>query len=288
MDAPGLRRGLSRYRDRAESGPPSSISARNPWTELFDGTWVVTGNVAKARAIEELHHLLDAHPDADVIDVGVVGMRPLEFWEPLLLTHPSLRVTGVDVADIERARVVADQRGWGDRVSLLHGSGYALAELFPPASFNVLVATQVLEHVSRLPLFMRQVGAVLRSGGQAFFTVDSAHFRSRFDPRYPLRLAKNLVKKGLSFVGDERHYDLPWLDREVASAAERAGLEVQVCNYYNLAPLKLIHNRLVPTEDKNAVLRRWLELEEALNESERVRLAARHMFSALYFQVTKR
>jgi SAM-dependent methyltransferase len=248
----------------------------------------VTGNVAKARTIEELHHLLGAHPDAAVVDVGVVGLKPLEFWEPLLETHPTLRITGVDVAGIERARAVADRRGWSDRISLVQGSGYALTGLFPPASFDVLVATQVLEHVARLELFMGQVARILRPGGHAFFTVDSAHFRPRFDPRRPARLVKNLVKKGLSLVGDERHYDLPWLDREVASAAEGAGLEVQVCNYYNLAPLKFIHNQLVPGEAKNAVLQRWLELEEALNQSERVRAGARHLFLGLYVQVVKR
>jgi SAM-dependent methyltransferase len=265
-----------------------SIGVRKAWPELYEGAWVVPGNVAKARAIEELHHLLEAHPEADVIDVGIVGNRPLEFWEPLLVTHPSLRLTGVDVAGIERARVVADQRGWSDRVSLVEGSGYALADLFPPASFDVLIATQVLEHVSRLPLFMRQVGGVLRCGGQAIFTVDSAHFRSRFDPRYPRRLAKNVVKKCLTVVGRERHYDLPWRDGEVAAAAEAAGLEVQVCNYYNVATLKLLHNRFVRSEDKNAVLHRWLELEEKLNESQRIRTEARHVFLGLYVQVVKR
>ena len=260
---------------------------RHPWPDLFDGEWVVTGNVAKARTIEELHHIIDAHPDVDVLDVGVVGLRPLEFWEPLLLTHASLQVTGVDVAGIERAQVVADQRGWGDRISLLEGNGYFLADLFPPASFDVLVATQVLEHVHSLPLFMRQVWAILRSGGRAFFTVDSAHFLSRFDPHHPLRLAKNLVKKGLALVGHERHYDLPWLDREVASAAEGAGLEVEVCNYYNLAPLKLIHNHLVPTGDKNAVLHSWLKLEEALNEVKSVHAGGRQLFSGLYLEILK-
>jgi SAM-dependent methyltransferase len=267
---------------------PSLIAVRNAWTELFEGPWVVTGNVAKARAIEELHHLLAAHPDADVIDVGIVGLRPLEFWEPLLVTHASLRLTGVDIAGIERAQAVADQRGWSERISLVKGSGYALTAQFPSASFDVLVATQVLEHIAHLPRFMGQAGRILRPGGHAFFTVDSAHFRSRFDLRDPRRLAKNLVKKGLSLVGNERHYDLPWRDCEIASAAEAAGFEVQVCNYYNLPPVKLIHNRLVPSEDKNAVLRRWLELEEALNESEGVRAGARHVFLGLYFHVVKR
>jgi hypothetical protein len=151
----------------------------------------------------------------------------------------------------------------------------------------VLVAMQVLEHVPRLPLFMRQASAILRSGGQAFFTVDSAHFRSRFDPRHPRRLAKNVVKKGLSLVRQERHYDLPWLDSEIAAAAEAAGLEIEVCNYYNLAAMKGLHNDLVPAEHKNSVLRTWVELEDRLNQSERVRTDARNLFFGLYFQVRK-
>jgi len=63
-------------------------------------------------------------------------------------------------------------------------------------------------------------------------------------------LAKNIVKKSLRSLGNERHYDLPWLDREIIGACNETGLEVVDCRYFNLPPLKWIHNHLMPAEKK--------------------------------------
>ena len=139
------------------------------------------------------------------------------------------------------------------QVVLQQGSGYKLKEIFAPQSYDIVTANQALEHIARLPLFMNQVAAVLRSNGQAYFTVDSAHWRSRFDPREPVRLLKNLVKKGLSLTRYERHYDLPWEDTEVEAACRQGGLKVVECGYYNLAPLKFIHNHIIPSGQKKRI-----------------------------------
>ena len=258
------------------------------WPELYTNANVLTGNVAKVKVLHKLHHLISNGSRISVLDVGCIGPRPLEFWEPLLDDRGAhFHLTGVDVMDVAPVRQMISQRGWSDKVVLYQGSGYELENLVRPQSFDVVIANQVLEHIARLPLFLRQVAAVLRSNGEGFFTVDSAHWRSRFDYREPVRLMKNIAKKGLSLVKQERHYDLPWRDHEVAAACQQAGLTVVESGYYNLSPLKFIHNHIVPLQRKNAFMRVWTELEELLNEDESLREKTKHFFMGLYLHIRK-
>jgi 2-polyprenyl-3-methyl-5-hydroxy-6-metoxy-1,4-benzoquinol methylase len=258
------------------------------WVELYRQSSVLSGNVAKMKVLEKLRAAMAETSPLAVLDVGCVGLRPLEFWEPLLGDdRAQFRLTGVDVKDVAPAREIVERRGWQERVTLRQGSGYNLTRLFPAESFDRVTATQVLEHVARLALFMEQIATVLKPGGEVFFTVDSAHWRSRFDSRDSVRLVKNVIKKSLSLVKYERHYDLPWRDHEVAAACRGAGLEVVECRYYNLAPLKFIHNHIIPAARKNAFMRLWLELEEFLNEDEAVKSRAKEYFLGFYLHVRK-
>ncbi len=246
----------------------------------------ITGNAAKIRVLMDLWSMFETGAAPRILDVGCVGPTPFDFWRPLL-EHFDFALTGVDVQGIERAAAVAEQSGWAGRVSLHRGTGYDLSALFPAAAFDVVVATQVLEHVARIERFMGEVAKVLAPGGEAFFTVDSAHWASRFGVRRPLRLAKNVVKKVLAVAGRERHYDLPWTDDEVVRAAEQAGLQAVSVRYYNLEPLKWLHNHVVAEASKNDVARRWFELEDALNDDEAVRRDGRERFMGLYVRVRK-
>jgi 2-polyprenyl-3-methyl-5-hydroxy-6-metoxy-1,4-benzoquinol methylase len=238
--------------------------------------------------LEKLHDHIANTPEVEILDIGCIGPQPLAFWEPLLSrTDARFRLTGIDVDGIEKAREMVARRGWTPSVTLLQGSGYDLENLFKPHSFDLVVATQVLEHVARIIPFMRQIQTILKAGGEAFFTLDSGHWQPRFDVQAPVRLAKNIVKKSLGSLGNERHYDLPWLDREVIAACNEVGLEVVDCRYYNLPPLKWIHNHLMPAEKKNAFIRLWLELEEFINDDAAVRDKVKNYFLVIYLQVRK-
>jgi SAM-dependent methyltransferase len=262
--------------------------SRECWSEIYTGPWIVTGNVAKVKVLYELQHMISNRSAPSILDVGCIGLQPLAFWEPLLVNFGShFHLTGVDIQGIEKAQDIVVQRGWKDWVTLRHGSGYNLINIFEPQSFNVVIATQVLEHVARPFEFMHQVAEVLCCGGEGYFTVDSAHWQPRFDRREPIRMVKNLIKKGLSLLGNERHYDLPWFDHEVSEACKHAGLEVVESRYYNLTPIKFIHNHIVPLERKNAFMHLWFELEEFLNEEEMVREKIKHFFLGLYLHVRK-
>jgi 2-polyprenyl-3-methyl-5-hydroxy-6-metoxy-1,4-benzoquinol methylase len=258
------------------------------WADLYRGPWLVTGNVAKVKVLHELQRRIEEGKSLAILDVGIVGPQPLEFWEPLLTRYAGVfHLTGVDVQGIGRAAQVVDRGGWKEQVTLRQGSGYSLAELFPPASFDLVVATQVLEHVARLPRFLEQVAVVMKPSAEAFFTIDSAHYQSRYDPRQPIRLAKNLLKKGLSLGGYEAHYDLPWRDAEVMRACEAVGLTSVDCRYYNFHPLKFLHNHVVPSAHQNAFAGAWFDLEEGLNTLQEVRSALKPFCMALYLHVRK-
>ena len=262
--------------------------SQDDWPELYTGPWIVTGNVAKVKVVHELQRCLSTGEAKSILDIGVVGPQPLEFWQPLLDGYPTqFHLNGVDVWGIDRARQVVQQGGWEKQVTLQQGNGYTLNTLFPPETFDVVVATQVLEHIARLPLFLQQVVSVMRSGAEGFFVFDSAHYQSRFDIRFPVRLAKNLVKKGLSLLGNERHYDLPWMDHEVVSLCERVGLKVIECRYYNLHPIKNIHNHIIPHAQKNAFMKLWFDLEEFINEDLDVAKKIQSLFMGVYVHVAK-
>ena len=262
--------------------------SKKPSSEIFADSCVLTGNVAKVKVLEKLHDHIANASEVEILDIGCIGPQPLAFWEPLLIrTDARFRLTGIDVDGIEKAREMVARRGWTSSVTLLQGTGYDLENLFKAHSFDIVVATQVLEHVARIIPFMRQIETVLKPGGEAFFTLDSGHWQPRFGIQDPVRLAKNIVKKSLGSLGNERHYDLPWLDREVIGACNEAGLEVVDCRYFNLPPLKWIHNHLMPAEKKNAFMRLWLELEEFINDDAAVRDKVKNYFLVIYLQVRK-
>ena len=254
--------------------------------QILIDPFVIGGNTAKLKVLLELHRRMSHRRHLNILDVGCVGLKPLEFWESLLDRH-EFHLTGVDVYGIDHARAIVKRQGWERKVTLLEGSGYDLTSLVGTSSFDVVIATQVFEHVARLAKLLKQVTAVMAVHGEAFFTLDSAHWRSRYEWRQPIRAFKNVAKKALSLVGKEQHYDLPWYDSEVVAACELAGLAVQSCRYYNVAHLKWIHNRVLAKEAKNSFLMRWFQLEEFLNDVAPGARDAREYFACLYIHALK-
>jgi 2-polyprenyl-3-methyl-5-hydroxy-6-metoxy-1,4-benzoquinol methylase len=231
------------------------------------------------RVQQEVERRVRKQSGLKILDVGAVGPRPFDLWEPLFEAG-DFHLTAVDVEGVERASSTAAMRGW--KVDVRRGSGYTLDELFEPARFDLVIATQVLEHVARIDRFMGQVARVLVPGGEAFFTFDSAHWRPRWSPRWPRRLAKNMMKKLLAGLGSERHYDLPWRAEEIIEACRAHRLDVVEVAYHNLPDVKRIHNHFTPDARKDALMSRWYELEWEVNLDPRVALATRDLFAGVY------
>lgn len=158
---------------------------------------------ASTRALEGL----------SIVDVGCGGG---------LLTIPLARLgaamVGVDAgaANVEAARVQAEKVGV--EIDWRAGTAEELAE--SGATFDVVIAMEIVEHVADLPLFLREVAKLVRPGGLLCLAT----------------LNRTLKSFALAVVGAE--YLLRWLPpgthtwskfvtpRELERAVEATGLEV--------------------------------------------------------------
>lgn len=221
------------------------------------------GNTGKTRIVELL---LELPVGTDVLDVGIAGPKPLEFWRPVF-NERAVNLTGIDHPDgIARTRDAAERFGWN--VRLLPGTGYDIP--FTDQSFDAVVATQVLEHMAHPCRFFDEASRVLRTDGDLFVTFDSAHFCARYPFRQPKRLAANVVKRLLAAFGDERHYDIPWYNWQVAGFALRSGLRLIEMGYYCLGPVKPIQNALGEPL-RTTVGNDWYAFERSLNDIPSIR-----------------
>ncbi len=76
---------------------------------------------------------------------------------------------------------------------------------FDPASFDLLVSVEVLEHVGKPRQMVREIGRVLRPGGMAFITFPRYHFPFTYDPINKLmrRNGKRAIAQGAYAFGHE-------------------------------------------------------------------------------------
>ncbi|MBI4618022.1 MAG: class I SAM-dependent methyltransferase [Planctomycetes bacterium] len=247
------------------------------------------GNVAKYRLALDMAQALRQRIGARVLDVGCVGPgRPLELWRPFLEDDTlDFRLVGVDVAGIDETLCQMAGARWSARVELLEGSAYELDRLLGEQQFEFLVSTQVLEHLARYPRFIAGAARHVLPGGEVFLTLDSAHFGGKFPARRPALLGKRVAKALLARLGNESHYDIPLYDRELEREFERAGLAVRTRRYYNLGPLKALHNHVLPESERDRFLETWWELEEMLNRATVFGEHEKSLFRCLYYHLRK-
>lgn len=221
----------------------------------------MTGNLAKDRIILELGSLFSSEPKRvfRVLDVGVTGPRPLQFWEPLF-AHPNFELTGVDVdaPSIEKlaARTLPPQAARFEALS-----GYDIAGRFGEDAFDIIVSTQVLEHMRRPERFVEAAFRALAPGGLLFLCFDSGDF-----PRPSSALKEMLKGLVVRVTGSERYHDKDIPSAEAASLLERSGFRILERRWYNIHPMKRIQNHEVAEEARLEIGRLWLALEDALND----------------------
>lgn len=246
---------------------------------LFERPELLTGNTAKIRVIVELaDRLASAQRPLEILDVGCAGPTPFNQWRYLLAEFPErIRLTGVDVRGLERARQAA--AGLPVPVEILEVDAYRMAgEL--GRTFDAVVSTQVLEHVRRPAAFLEQVREVLRPGAPAYLTLDSGHLGSHGG--WLERLA-DVVRPVLP----ERYHDRGLTAETLRELARGAGLEIEALRYYNLPQLKRIQNHEVAAALHGPVLRSWFELEEQLNEDAEFLARHRSYFAGIYLRLRR-
>jgi 2-polyprenyl-3-methyl-5-hydroxy-6-metoxy-1,4-benzoquinol methylase len=258
----------------------SSVDELDHLNRLIDTGVVLPGNTGKVRVLIELSRLISETPGLSILDIGCIGPSPLDFWRSLFALYGGqFSLTGIDPdqGGIERARSQFSYPG----LTLLAGNGYDLTRLFPAQPFDVIVFTQVLEHVFHYDRFLQQVAQVCRAGGHVLFSLDSGHY-----PRG--EVLKTSVKGILARLGREGHYEHGWRDQEVEPALQAAGLEVASRGYYCLTPLKKFHNRYFDEAQKNEFMRQWYTQESAINRHIRWNESAKSQFLGLFYHARKK
>lgn len=246
------------------------------------------GNSAKVRLLLDLRRLLPEQGRLRVLDVGCAGrFHPFELWEPVLPFVDRIELVGVDVAQLEPTRLRADQLGFP--LDLRLASALELVREFGPDRFDVVVSTQVLEHIRDWPAALREMRDVLRPGGTLLVTCDSG------DLALPLRERGRLAgKRAFARLGERAPWAIAparrfasgdWQRGPTRSDLERTahelGLALDHLAWYGLRDAKAVQQRGGP-----AARLLWLALEEAL-EAEAGTTPRPELYQILYLRARK-
>ncbi len=241
----------------------------------------ITGNTGKVRTLLELARLITEKPGLSILDIGCIGPSPLDFWRPLFTLYGGqFQLIGIDPDTNGIARTQARLHEITDHpVTLLTGSGYDLTRLFPDQQFDVIVFTQVLEHVFRYREFLTQVHSVSRPGGDVLFTLDSGHYLHR---RW-----KDSIKGILARMGREQHYEHGWRDNEIDPVLVELGFTIASREFYCTAPGKRLHNKYINSAQKNILMRLWFEQEYFYNQHILFDETAKRQFLILFYHLQR-
>jgi SAM-dependent methyltransferase len=245
------------------------------------------GNTGKIRLSLDLAALAARGRRLRVLDVGCVGPAPLNLWEPFVPLVRQLDLVGVDVCGLERAEERARQLRLS--IELHDASVHALTQRFGFEAFDVVVSTQVLEHVRDWEGGMSQMRDVLRAGGTLFLTCDSSHFRRTLAGRTRLRGKRiyAVLRERVDFLGrvGDRLFSGEWEQgrtiQELREVAERLDLKVERLSPYALGDVKRAQRHA-----GSRTRQLWLALEEELASESSVPLDPA-LFTILYLRATR-
>jgi SAM-dependent methyltransferase len=223
-------------------------------------------NPAKIRLLLDLVGELRSTPRVRVLDVGCGGeYSPFNVFAPLRARASELELVGVDVAHL--GPTAARARELGFDFTPVEGSATELLAVFPAGSFDVVVSTQVLEHLRRWREALRAMRDVVKVGGAVLVTCDSGDLRRRADERVRLAAKRGYaraverrpaLRRVLRPVVSGEWEEAPTLD-EVREETRKLGLEVERLDHFGLRGLKDVQDA---TSGHTRAL--WLAYEEEL------------------------
>lgn len=182
---------------------------------------------ARRDMVFRLIHDLQLHSNAPILEIGCSGGPLLQRLYKAGYTN----LTGIDVS--EAGIAVAQQRGIPN-VSCMDGANLT----FPDASFDLVIASDVLEHIKDESKALQEWKRVLRPGGQLLVFVPAFQF---------------LWSKHDEVNQHFRRYSAS----QLVSSIENAGLQVRRRSYWNVglffptAAVRFI-KKLMPKNDQPA------------------------------------
>jgi len=123
----------------------------------------------------------------DVVDYGCGSGLFSPLWAALF---PQARLAGCDISPVALQKLEEKLPGLYQRLALVKNN---TAEL-PPASFDLCVSIEVMEHVLDLPAYLADVCRLLRPGGMFVWTTPCAN-RFSIEHAYA-RLTDNIARTG--------------------------------------------------------------------------------------------
>lgn len=242
------------------------------------------GSTAKIRLVLDLASLVrQAERPLRVLDVGAGGRNnPFNLWEPFVPLRDRIELVGVDVAHLEPTRRRAAELGFP--IDVRQGSADALVAAFGHEAFDVVVSTQVLEHLPRWQESLREMRDTVRRGGHLFVTCDSGDLGLS-----PLTSARLAGKRAYARLADRVPVVRSSFERVVSGEWERGptlaeaaevladlGLQTRAARHYGLRDLKDVQSL---TDGSARLLS--LAVEEALAPG------AEEMFKLLYLSAER-
>ncbi len=151
------------------------------WNDWLSRTWDAREWPTKVERIRAL-----TGPDDAIVDVGCGNGSILR----RLMEHGYRDLHGVELSDyaVERLRAEGITM-WTGRLPDLP---------LPAARFDVVIASQVLEHVIRRGRFMREIARVLRPGGRAFVFVPDDCLGPIDEPEHVIRYDRESLRRFLA------------------------------------------------------------------------------------------
>lgn len=168
----------------AREHPIDDYYARSPWPIRF----------IERRRLEILRAMVGPHRGKDIAEVGSGGGHVLRMF-------PDARLTAVDVSGVFLDTARKNLRGYD--VRFVKGELAALA--LPPASFDVVICTEVLEHTQEPAAILAEIRRLLRPDGAAVITVPNDPLILRLKGVVRRSPAFWLLRDRVSWGGDEYH-----------------------------------------------------------------------------------
>jgi trans-aconitate methyltransferase len=212
---------------------------------------LAVGNTAKLYCLQLIDRAAaETTGEFRIVDLGCgTGSNFVE----LLRRRPNVVYVGVEPS----RRAAEEARRLLPRAEIITAPAYEVR--VGPA--HAVVSFSVLEHVVQRARYLEAVSANLRPDGRVYINYDSGHFVADADLR---ERAKAIASQALARLGSESRYRAPVREEELRSLTDAAGLRIVDEKIFN-TDLKRLYP-LVPPEQADAYMERWLAFELELNE----------------------